>query len=102
MTNQKDLTVVSPHNPLPFRTVNGDPQHAPSVAHDRARIITRIIGCTCGWQTPSGTTDSDEAFTMHCAVVSVHPGMDVYLELRNERGIPAKPHAALLVQEETT
>lgn len=34
--------------------------------------------------------------------IAIPPGLEVYLELRNERGISTKPHAALLVQEETT
>jgi hypothetical protein len=29
--------------------------------------ITMIVGCTCGWQTPPGTTDSDTAFSKHAA-----------------------------------
>ena len=37
-------------------------EHAPQIALDR----TRIVGCTCGWRTPFGTTDSDAAFAMHC------------------------------------
>lgn len=34
--------------------------------------------------------------------IAIPPGMNVHLELRNERGIPTKPRAALLVQEETS
>jgi hypothetical protein len=43
-------------------TRSGD--HAPRITQDR----TRIVGCTCGWRTPSGTTDSDDAFAAHCAI----------------------------------
>jgi len=34
--------------------------------------------------------------------IALPPGIDVCLELRNERGIPTKPHASLLVQEEVS
>ena len=39
--------------------------HAPRVTRDR----TRIVGCTCGWRTPPGTTDSDDAFIEHATVL---------------------------------
>jgi hypothetical protein len=39
--------------------------HAPMIAHDRMRII----GCTCGWRTPSGTTDSDDAYAAYATVL---------------------------------
>jgi hypothetical protein len=31
--------------------------------------MTRIVGCACGWQPPTGTTDSDDAFAVHVAVI---------------------------------
>jgi hypothetical protein len=45
------------------------PAHAPLLTKDlngvNTGVWTRIVGCSCGWQTPSHTTDSDDAFTMH-------------------------------------
>jgi hypothetical protein len=41
-------------------------QHTPLIAQDR----TWIVGCTCGWRTPPGTTDSDDAFAMHGAIAT--------------------------------
>lgn len=38
--------------------------HAPRISIDR----TRIIGCSCGWRTPPGTTDSDDAYVLHATV----------------------------------
>jgi len=38
--------------------------HAPRITRD----LTRIVGCTCGWRTPSGTTDSDDAYALHYAL----------------------------------
>lgn len=38
--------------------------HAPLITRDR----TRIVGCTCGWRTPAGTTDSDDAYVAHATV----------------------------------
>jgi len=40
-------------------------EHAPRITLDR----TRIVGCICGWRTPPGTTDSDDAFAVHVAIV---------------------------------
>jgi hypothetical protein len=40
-------------------------RHEPRIVLDR----TRIVGCTCGWQTPPGTTDSDGAFAAHVAII---------------------------------
>ena len=39
--------------------------HAPRIALDR----TRIVGCTCGWLTPPGTADSDDAYIEHATVM---------------------------------
>lgn len=39
-------------------------RHNPRIALDRPRIV----GCTCGWRTPTGVTDSDDAFAKHVAV----------------------------------
>lgn len=38
--------------------------HSPLITRD----MTRIIGCTCGWRTPSDTADSDYALAAHCAI----------------------------------
>jgi hypothetical protein len=43
----------------------GAAEHAPRITLDR----TRIVGCTCGWRTPAGTTDSDDTFAGHVAIV---------------------------------
>ena len=40
--------------------------HAPRIVLDRPRIV----GCACGWRTPPGTTDSDDAYALHVATVS--------------------------------
>ena len=56
----------------------GRSDHAPRISHDR----TRITGCTCGWLTPPGTTDSDDAYSLHAATVlrcsSVFNGVKVF------------------------
>ena len=31
----------------------------------------RIVGCACGWQTPLGVADSDDAVAVHVAVAMV-------------------------------
>lgn len=41
------------------------PDHTPRISLDH----TRITGCTCGWRTPPGTTDSDDAYSLHAAVM---------------------------------
>ena len=55
-----------PRTPLPPRDV----QHAPQMTQDLVGLglWTRIVGCTCGWRTPLGTTDSDNAFASHVAI----------------------------------
>ncbi len=45
-------------------------KHAPRITLDK----TRIVGCTCGWRTPPGTTDSDDAFATHVAIVKAGGG----------------------------
>lgn len=35
--------------------------HAPRITLDPPHII----GCTCGWRTPQGTTDSEDAYSWH-------------------------------------
>ena len=40
-------------------------RHAPQIDHS----ATRIVGCTCGWLTPPGTTDSDHAYVAHATVM---------------------------------
>lgn len=58
-------------NKKPTYSVPDDPsvlfrgfaEHAPRLVLDPPQII----GCTCGWETPAGTTDSDDAFAMHFA-----------------------------------
>lgn len=39
-------------------------EHTPRITLD----ATMIVGCACGWRTPPGTTDSDDAFASHCAI----------------------------------
>jgi hypothetical protein len=35
-------------------------------------MLTRIVGCTCGWRMPHGSLDSDNVYTMHYAIQSMH------------------------------
>ena len=49
---KKELTSTTTHD------------HAPRITQDR----TRIVGCTCGWRTPPGVTDSDAAFAQHAVM----------------------------------
>lgn len=46
------------------------PGDAPSNPRGHAPLITqlRIIGCTCGWETPPGTADSETALAKHYAI----------------------------------
>lgn len=48
------------------------PEHAPRIVRDidgvDVGVWTRIVGCTCGWRTPPGTTDSDDAYAAHVAI----------------------------------
>ena len=39
--------------------------HAPLIAQDRARVV----GCTCGWRTPAGAADSEDAYVEHATVM---------------------------------
>ena len=39
--------------------------HAPRVSGD----LTRVVGCSCGWRTPPGATDSDDAYVEHATVL---------------------------------
>lgn len=36
-------------------------EHAPRITNDR----TRIVACACGWRTPAGAPDSEEAYIEH-------------------------------------
>jgi len=48
------------------------PSAAPLPSEHRPRInlgAAPIGGCTCGWQTPPNTTDSDDAFSEHLAII---------------------------------
>jgi hypothetical protein len=38
--------------------------HAPRIDRD----TTRIVGCTCGWRTPTGAADSDDTYAVHIAI----------------------------------
>lgn len=38
--------------------------HAPRMAFDPPRIIS----CTCGWRTPPGEQNSDDAYVLHLAL----------------------------------
>ncbi|HSX22386.1 MAG TPA: hypothetical protein VLE97_06375 [Gaiellaceae bacterium] len=51
-----------PPNPSPSRS--DVREHSPRIATDR----TRIVGCSCGWRTPPGTPDSEEAYVEHVTV----------------------------------
>lgn len=46
------------------------PKHTPRISLD----LTRIVGCSCGWRTPEGTTDSDDAIVMHIAIARIAEG----------------------------
>jgi len=39
-------------------------EHRPLINPERAQIV----GCACGWRTPPGTTDSDDAYVEHATV----------------------------------
>jgi len=45
-------------------------EHTPRISLD----LTRIVGCTCGWRTPPGTSDSDTAFSGHAAIARAAGG----------------------------
>lgn len=62
-TSERATCTTPVENPADARTI-GSKDHAPLINHG----ITRIIGCTCGWRTPSCVTDSDDAFSMHAAL----------------------------------
>ncbi len=40
----------------------------------RNKGVAEIIGCTCGWRLPPGTTDSDTALSTHIARARVTAG----------------------------
>jgi hypothetical protein len=43
-------------------------EHTPRwTSIDAPQGALRVAGCSCGWQCPSGTQDSDTAFTLHAA-----------------------------------
>jgi hypothetical protein len=42
-------------------------EHQPRMAFDPPRIV----GCSCGWRIPAGTTDSDDALAIHVALAMV-------------------------------
>jgi hypothetical protein len=39
-------------------------EHRPLISADRSRIV----GCACGWRTPPGTADSEDAYVEHATV----------------------------------
>ena len=54
----------------------------------------RIVGCTCGWRTPQGATDSDDAFATHAASASLTPStnweaVERTLDLEHELALKA-------------
>lgn len=51
--------------PIPRRMRSSAAGHSPIATADMARIT----GCTCGWKTLPGTTDSDTEFTRHVIVI---------------------------------
>ena len=42
-------------------------EHQPRMALDPPRIV----GCSCGWRTPAGTADSDDALAIHVTLAMV-------------------------------
>jgi hypothetical protein len=38
------------------------------------QVWSRIVGCTCGWRTPSSAADSDTAFAEHLAIARAVEG----------------------------
>jgi len=66
-------TVACGVHPLLCRTFTEPPpepkttsrEHSPRITLDR----TRIVGCTCGWRTPPGTADSEDAYIEHVTVL---------------------------------
>lgn len=51
--------------------------------------VLRIIGCTCGWRTPQGVTDSDTAHVEHVALANLAPStnwdaVDRTMDLQHE------------------
>lgn len=51
------------------RATSSPRKHAPRIVLDHPRIV----GCTCGWRTPLGTTDSDDVYAEHYALATVSP-----------------------------
>jgi hypothetical protein len=49
--------------------VPGD-EHVPRIMLDKPRIVS----CACGWKTPPGTTDSDDAWVAHVAIARAGGG----------------------------
>ena len=49
-------------------------QHTPLIT-GLAPLLT-IIGCTCGWKVPQGTTDPDDALSQHVALAKIAPATD--------------------------
>jgi putative lipoic acid-binding regulatory protein len=50
--------------------------HSPLISRDAARII----GCTCGWRTPPGVSDSDYALAAHVAIANIYDKPESKLE----------------------
>lgn len=45
-------------------TASNPRDHSPQINRD----ASRIVGCTCGWRTPTGTANSDDVYAAHIAI----------------------------------
>lgn len=78
-----------------FATREPAPEATPPSAH--APLLDPpglLIGCACGWRTPQGATDSDDAFATHAASASLTPStnweaVDRTLDLEHELALKA-------------
>ncbi len=57
----------------PVHKRSGKAEHAPVIVQDRG-VWIRVAGCTCGWRTPPGVTDSDDEYTTHLAITRATEG----------------------------
>lgn len=69
------------------------------VSHDPVMLyenqtITKVAGCSCGWRTPQGVTDSDEAFSLHTAMARIGDGIARSLTCPDHQKAPQR-HFAL-------
>ena len=57
------------HPPRALKTGRAALNHAPRLKRDQNQNLTQIVGCACGWRTPPGVADSEDAFIQHAAVM---------------------------------